>query len=151
MLFSVWVQMPRLVVSCSVAYWNWKRNETQGWPLAVENACFIDTVISISFLPLSFHVYSVHSSFIPTELHGRVVVFLLHIREVLGSNIGLETVRPGIFSFFFPQFLHIIAVIVLQFRPRPFPSTSFPINYSQTVLSFNPIYAEKLTASLNEP
>jgi hypothetical protein len=40
------LQMLRLVQSFGIAYWNWKQNENQVWPLAVENVS-LNYIVSI--------------------------------------------------------------------------------------------------------
>jgi hypothetical protein len=45
-----------------------------------------------------------------TELHGRMVITLLRIREILGSNVSPEILTEGFRSF--PQFLQANAGLV---------------------------------------
>jgi hypothetical protein len=51
----------------------------------------------------------------------------------------------------FPQSLQANAGIVPQIRPLPLPFMSFPIHYPLTILSFDAVWSEMLTASLNKP
>jgi hypothetical protein len=51
----------------------------------------------------------------------------------------------------FLQSLQANALIVPYTRPRPLPSTSFPIYYSLIILSLGAVWSELLKESLNKP
>jgi hypothetical protein len=57
------------------------------------------------------------------------VAFLLRIRKVPGSSVGPETGNPEREFCGFSQ--------SFQENPRPFPSVSFPIRYSQIIVLFD--------------
>jgi hypothetical protein len=94
------VQFERLPATCDNT-WN---TQTESNPLLTSPQC----------------QYNFNSTNVPN-----VVVewlSLLHIREDLGSNFGLQTGYP---ERGFPQSLHRDSGIIPQVRPRPVPSTSF--------------------------
>jgi hypothetical protein len=49
------------------------------------------------------------------------------------------------------QYLQAMSRSVPHIRPRTLPSTSFPINHSLIILSFDLMKSELLAASLNQP
>lgn len=56
------------------------------------------------------------------------LALLLLIREVMGSDLGLETGYADSFFVFFFQYVRPDAGLVPQIRPRPLPSVSFSCN-----------------------
>jgi hypothetical protein len=69
------------------------------------------------------------------------LILLLHVREILGSNLGPETgsSRRGFLGF--PQSFHSNTGIVPSVKPQPLPSISLPMYYlSCRPMLYSPSY-----------
>jgi hypothetical protein len=63
------------------------------------------------------------------------------VRDVLSLSFGQDTDYPMVFRGS-SQYFHANAGMVLQLRPRVFPSTSFSIHSSLIILTFDTIQYE---------
>jgi hypothetical protein len=70
---------------------------------------------------------------------------LLRIREVPGSNFGLDTGFPDWDFCSNPQTHYVNAWIEPWIKPRPLPSISLPVHHSLITLSFHALFSELLT------
>jgi len=83
-------------------------------------------------------VVSLHITCHGQSVLVRWLMFLLSVWETLGLKLGLETSCPVFMVFLKPLCVNVR--IVSSNRPKPFPSTFFPVHHSCMTSSFDVIW-----------